>query len=712
MKLLLFSIYLLSTFIPAIIADTTASASDFVGMDPDVASVNSNTVLASSPYCSQYKNNKLYFDKSLIKDLGTNQYLLENFNDNIQQDGAKVDYYTRFIHIAKGLCYYDDERAYKSLTDSPIFYNNGERIDLRYVKTVNCYYMYNKYLAKGIENNEIPKLPCGIDFATYYNSVYYFIQNSTLCPYPQNNDMVSLGDNKTIDRARYAYLLELLELYKTVENNDDCYDDYNVEVVDCGYASHLLKTSYCNTHPNEACCKYKNHIQNRIQIKYDFSMGAIVPGIVTAALYLVIGMLFSIKPIKGIKAKKHIEKAMAKQEKMYRIRNEERHGGKPASDSNTYLSNPSQVQSHSNQSLPNRYSPIISNSGMDISNYNSSNYLLGSNNNVGPSSVVSLNINPQVSSLYSRSSVDLGSDYSLPIDLSSYNVSERPSSIIERPNRNLQLERPMTPSQRYPNSPNIQRPATPIINRTNSPNLQPSSSTPNLQRLNQGSPIIQPLPPNINISSVPSPTQNLNVPSISPVTPIRQSVPPPPPNANRPYVAPPPPNVNRLSVQQPSPNLNRPFIPSPSPNLNQPSIQPPSPNYNLPSPNINRPSAPSPSSNINRQSIPAQPPNFNLPSPNINQQSAPAPPSIINLPSPNVNRPSIPPSISSPSQNINRQSIPAPPPNLNLQSIPPSSPSSVASRPVSFIERPPRTPELEISSVLPPDPNRFKQQQQ
>jgi len=706
MKLLLYSVYFLSTFISAIIADITASASDFVGMDLDVAPVNPNAVEAALPYCSQYswnKDKKYYFDKSLLKELSANQYLLQDFNENIQQEGAKVDYYTRFIHIAKGLCYYDDERAYKSLTDFPIFYNNGERIDLRYVKTVNCYYMYNKYLAKGIENNEIPKLPCGIDFATYYNSVYYFIQNSTLCPYPQNNNMISLGDNKTIDKARYAYLLELLDLYKTVEQNEDCYDDYNEEVVNCGYASHLLKTSYCNTHFNEACCKYKNHIQNRIQIKYDFSMGAIIPGIAIAAVYLVIGMLFSIKPIKSIKAKKHIEKAMAKQEQMYQIRNEEHHGGGPASDSNSYFSNPSQIQSHSNLNLPNRYSQILPNSGVDISNYNSSNYLLGSNNNVGPSSVVSLNVNPKASSLYSRSSVDLGSDYSLPVDLSSYNVSERPSSIIERPNRNFQLERPLTPNQRYPPSPNVQRPTTPNINRTNSPNLHPSSSTPNLQRLNQGPPNLQPLPPNINISPMPSPSPNLNVPSVSPATPIRQSVPPPPPNANRPYM-PPPPNVNRPSMQPPSPSFNL-----PSPNVNRSSMQPPSPSFNLPSPNVNHPSAPSPStSNINRQSIPAPPPNFNLPSPNLNQQPAPAPPSIINLSSPNVNRPSIPPSIPSPSPNINRQSIQAPP-SLNIQTIPPSSPSSVASRPVSFIERPPRTPELEISSVLPPDPNRYKQ---
>jgi len=513
MKFLLISIYLIS-FIPAIFSDTTASESDFVGINPDAVSLNSDTVLASSPYCSQYKNNVLYFDKKLLKDISDNQYLLKDFNEVIQQEGARLDYYTRFIHIAKGLCYYDDDRSVKSLSDTPFFYNNGTKIDMRYVKTVNCYYMYNKYLAKGIENNFIPKLPCRGNFAEYYNAVFYFVQNSTLCPYPQNNNMISLGDNMAIDNARNQYLLELLDLYKTVEDNEDCYDEYNEEVVNCGYISNLLKTGYCHARPNEPCCNYRSHIQNKIQIKYDFSKGAIIPGIATAAIYLITGMIFSVKSIKDIKAKKQIEEAVANQEKMYRNKNSDRRSSAYSgysSDHNSYYSQA--PNSNYNKNTPIRNPQPLPVSPVDISNYNSnnnsSNYLLGSNNNVA-SSVVSLNVNQRVSSLYSGSSVDIGSDYSLPIDITSYTPSERPSSIVERPPRTPQLERPMTPNQRYPPSPNLQRPVTPNIYRTGSPNLHPSS--PNLQRFNPGTPVL-PVSTNLQRPSIPTPSPKSQRPS-------------------------------------------------------------------------------------------------------------------------------------------------------------------------------------------------------
>jgi len=511
-----------------------------------VTTILAEPVIAVSTYCQHYNETTLYLDKDLITSIGSNQYLLEDFDNKVPSNSGKLDYYIRYLHIAQGLCYYDKEEDIKPLADVYKFYSDNRDINLRYVKTSSCYYMYNKFLDKSIPNNEIQKIPCKKDFALYYNAMFYFIRNTTLCPYPQDKDMVSLGDIDTINNARSNFLLELFNLYESViQFNEECYDDRNTEVVNCGFINRTSKLEYCSKRidPQDdySCCAYQGHVQNSIIIISETSVLAIVIGIVTTVLFLIPGTYFSIGAIRDIKTKKSIEEAVAKQEKMYQNQSPSRHSGRNSGLNSGYNSdNPytshSNYSSASRQMVPNSnyYNPSqksnsqnrairspqpLPTSPMDISNYNSNTNLLGNSNTNVASSSSSVALRPRVSSLYSRSSLDIASNYSLPLELPSSPiqldrpktpVSERPntpiidrpprsphlstvSSVIDRPPRSPRLERPTTPIlDRPPRSPRLERPTTPILDRPRSPHL--SNASPVQERMSRSPQLSNPSP--------------------------------------------------------------------------------------------------------------------------------------------------------------------------------------------------------------------------
>ncbi|OUM58301.1 hypothetical protein PIROE2DRAFT_16448 [Piromyces sp. E2] len=217
-----------------------------------LSTVVSEELKVTSAYCTQYNSTllNLKFDKASIDSLTDNQYLLKDFEQQILDEGSRLDYYIKYFHIARGFCYYDDpkdaEKPLDSFFDIPILDNDGndigERNDLKYAKTINCYYMYRQYLTPDSLSKIIEeKRPCRSNFISYFNTVLYFLRNEEKCPYPQSEDMVSLGDRETIYNAREKYLSELYELYlNEIQFNDNCLDLENEEVINCGKYLFLL----------------------------------------------------------------------------------------------------------------------------------------------------------------------------------------------------------------------------------------------------------------------------------------------------------------------------------------------------------------------------------------------------------------------------------------------------------------------------------------
>ncbi|ORX57120.1 hypothetical protein BCR36DRAFT_151772 [Piromyces finnis] len=333
----------------------------FINLISILLSLASETVKVSSWYCSQYNNTELYFDKDKIDRLTSEQYLLSNFEKEIPQEGARLDYYIRYLHIARGLCYYDNiELAEKSFDNYLKIYNvtdNTQTIDFRYIKTANCYYMYKQFLTE--ESKSKLKALCKSNFANYYNAAFYFLKNETVCPYPQNKEMISLGDKKDINNARDQYLTDLSDIYfSDIDEDQDCYDPYNEEIVNCGYRNNSDKTEYCNNYSDE-CCHYKSAIENKRLIEYEPSHFAIIMGSSTALVFTIIGLFFSSIAIKDIKTKEKIEQAVLKQEQMYNnnSHSESQNSLRPPSHTGGNASLPKSQSSGSRPGTPNLHSP-------------------------------------------------------------------------------------------------------------------------------------------------------------------------------------------------------------------------------------------------------------------------------------------------------------------------------------------------------------------
>eukprot|EP00833_Pecoramyces_ruminatium_P017286 jgi/Orpsp1_1/1191318/evm.model.d7180000084931.1 len=197
-----------------------------------IPTIQAKIINNSAIYCLQYEKLNITVDTDALKQLDNNQYINKEFK-NFSPD-TKLDYYIRYFHIARGLCYYNKDEDIKEVNEIGEFINAEQQLDIiRYDRTVNCYYMYHKIL-KPEEFSKI-KPPCQDVYVKFFNSIFYFLSNDTLCPYPQDKNRVSLGDNDAVYQARNNYLSELKELYD--ENIDketnDCEDPYNEEIFYC-----------------------------------------------------------------------------------------------------------------------------------------------------------------------------------------------------------------------------------------------------------------------------------------------------------------------------------------------------------------------------------------------------------------------------------------------------------------------------------------------
>jgi len=487
--------------------------------------------LAVSSYCQQYKKLNITLDTEAIKELSNNQYINKDFKNFDSPN--KLDYFIRYFHISKGLCYYTEEEDIKEVNEiGMVEYNNDETNvhfmgELKYDKTVNCYYMYRKYMVPN--QNVTLNPPCDYIYATFYNTMLYFLRNETLCPFPQEDDRVSLGSKEEVLKAREDYLVDLFNLYndEIKGHNYVCEDKYNEEIFNCGYKTQLQKNNYCNNFGNvvderNECCRYRSYFRQIVEINYDVPMQAVLSGVGTSVVLLTIGLCFSYFYTKEIKNQESLKKVLAAQEKMY-SQNNLNNSRKPMMDNSSipqsinysdggYNSNTNSTTTYQHQilspdqqhSLPHSVDASISQSRairspqplpaspQDISNLrpnmnNTSLFAVSDR----PSSIISSsspNINPRAASLSNRpSSIS---------SLGSFGVNPRGTSLSSATNLHsssvdiagylsIPIEVPAAPSPEGPRPlssrpitprPHTPRPTTPV------PHINSRPTTPHTSR--------------------------------------------------------------------------------------------------------------------------------------------------------------------------------------------------------------------------------------
>jgi len=468
-------------------------------------------IKSSASYCTQYEKFNITLDTDSLKQLDDNQYINKSFKDFFPE--LKLDYYISYFHIARGLCYYTNEEDIKTVPEIGEFINGEQKLDeIKYDRTVNCYYMYHK-IASQEEFAKI-KPPCQNIFVKFFNSMFYFLSNETLCPYPQREDRVALGNNDAVLEARNEYLTELRKLYEEeIENKDiKCEDPDNVEIFNCGYTTQIQKNNYCFNRPRDSnidyeCCFYKTLYQRYTEIVYDISTEAIISGSVTTLFFLLVGMYFSYYYIKEIKNQKSIMKTVAEQEKMYLNNSRQQMLDLNTSNisSGNYSANYSLEGYHSNNnarqslSIDQHHSlPIVSNTSpqmksirspqplpylpADISNIrpnaNSSNLYVKDR----PASVISSSspsVTPRGASLAVNRPTSSISDSSLNINSRLSSLSKRRSSVDISSHLNVPLDTSFAPSPDGPRAIST-KPVSPKLNTPRlSVNGSPIPTTPN-----------------------------------------------------------------------------------------------------------------------------------------------------------------------------------------------------------------------------------------
>lgn len=303
--------------------------------------VRSEDIKVQSEYCVQYSNNTLKMGYDKLESLSNEpQYLIEDFR--IAPD-RRVDYYTRFILVAKGLCYYENPDDIKPLTEIAHFNNGTQEIDIRYEKTVNCYYMYQKYLNEESLANFLEHPICQEHCLDYYDSLSKFLLSDS-CPYPNpsETDRVVLSfDQNQIYNERINFLTEIynlcLNLPTRAETNNECelYNSNNMdtsefkiineEIVQCGFVNKELKNAYCqNKEIIDSCCKLSsnNYDPESIKIGVVINKMALITGISTATVFALIGFIFSYLYIKEIKTQEAIRESIRNQERAYQQNNQ------------------------------------------------------------------------------------------------------------------------------------------------------------------------------------------------------------------------------------------------------------------------------------------------------------------------------------------------------------------------------------------------------
>jgi len=164
------------------------------------------------------------------------------------KDSNVLDYYIRFLLLSEGLCYFEDDRNLKAITDfldpldierpsndtSPIKFTTY----IRYAKTINCYMYYSDAIFEEDRQNfeSKTKKPCYHQCYEYYEAISSFIYDETLCPsLPENPKYRTIIEpGLTTENYKQNYISKLIQFCKSIENEEQCQDETNLEVVNCG----------------------------------------------------------------------------------------------------------------------------------------------------------------------------------------------------------------------------------------------------------------------------------------------------------------------------------------------------------------------------------------------------------------------------------------------------------------------------------------------
>ncbi|OUM58302.1 hypothetical protein PIROE2DRAFT_69973 [Piromyces sp. E2] len=297
-----------------------------------------NSVLAESAYCNQYVGSKIYLDATKLKQLDANQYISEIFSKNKEITvNSKLDYFIRYSLISKGLCFYEPSEV-KELNKFPKFPHrpeNGQPYEeiFRYEKTVNCFYYYSQYVHEE-SRAELNKHRIALNHLNLYmQSLYFFIYDEKLCPYPKEHMKTPFEDKDEVTRntliynSKVTYVIDLNNFYTQlyeqyrIDSNGNMnnyetqleLDTNNYELTNCGYPTEEQKNEYCKTN-SDICCPLR-HNQNIITLELNKS--AVYYGVGVASALIIAGSFFSSKIIKEIQMQENIKKSILNQEKEY-----------------------------------------------------------------------------------------------------------------------------------------------------------------------------------------------------------------------------------------------------------------------------------------------------------------------------------------------------------------------------------------------------------
>jgi len=307
-----------------------------------VINVNGDPIIANNKYCTHFKDklgkSYLELDPDEISKLKNIQYLLPIDEFDKIPDNAKLDYFIRYSVISEGLCYFHDGFADSEEETNNYGFATKNNVSIeeqiRYEKTVNCFYYYHKYGTPQTKQILYSQGLCHKYFHEYMNGLKNFFDNNNKCLYPDFDSMKTpidkLPDYSTIDfqnkiddiyNLRVTYFNDLagyihdLKMENCIDN-----DRYNQEWTNCGYRTEDLKREYCENNPTnedrDGCCASQHNSRKKLA-EFDTKKESIITGVASATVILIIGSYFSAKYINDIIIQDNMKKSIRNQEKEY-----------------------------------------------------------------------------------------------------------------------------------------------------------------------------------------------------------------------------------------------------------------------------------------------------------------------------------------------------------------------------------------------------------
>jgi len=300
----------------------------------------SEEILGNNAYCTHFQNelgnSTLYLDSKEVNNLKNRQYLIDPslFEKEKYPENAILDYFVRYSVISEGLCYPKEikplgEYFYDILPDY-----DGNEDYLRYQKTSLCYFYYYKYGTPETKEKLLsnPNFQICADYVDKFRDRIYKILldesiNGEWCPYPDFDKMKTPIDDKINSLSLEEKKAEIRELRVKYNNEIQDFflnrswacgnkDEYNEEIVNCGFISEELKKEYCKRNNGDRCCHLILKSRKRLP-ELSTERKTIISGVVSASIVLIIGSYFSAKFINEIKVQDNLKKSIRNQEKEY-----------------------------------------------------------------------------------------------------------------------------------------------------------------------------------------------------------------------------------------------------------------------------------------------------------------------------------------------------------------------------------------------------------